>query len=214
MTTGQRIKTLRKAAKITQEQLAKMTGYTDRSSIAKIESGKAELSESKIKQFAEILNTTPADLMGLTEITEINPEDTVSFDITGDVAAGYNRFAEIIDDLGKIEIPSRWLHGRRKTDYFVLRVSGDSMFPLYQDGDLVLVLKQDVTEYSGQIAVVLYDDDKATLKRVEYSRGENWLNLVPVNPQFPPISINGESLNHCKILGIPRLLIRRTNGNM
>ena len=104
--------------------------------------------------------------------------------------------------------------GRRKTDYFVLRVSGDSMFPLYQDGDLVLVLKKDVTEYSGQIAVVLYDDDMATLKRVEYSPEKNWLNLVPVNPQFTPISINGEALNHCHILGIPRMIIRYNDGNM
>lgn len=65
MTTGQRIKELRKAAKMSQDELAKRTGYTDRSSIAKIESGKTELSESKIKLFAEALNTMPAVIMGI-----------------------------------------------------------------------------------------------------------------------------------------------------
>ena len=90
-----------------------------------------------------------------------------------------------------------------------MRVSGDSMFPTYQDGDIVLVLKQRVMDYSGQIGVVLYDDNKATLKRVEFVQGESWLKLVPVNPQFPPITIRDELLDHCEILGIPRILVRR-----
>lgn len=59
------IKTYRKAAKLTQEELAKRTGYTDRSSIARIEKGEIDLPQSKIKQFAEALGTTPGVLMGL-----------------------------------------------------------------------------------------------------------------------------------------------------
>ncbi len=61
------IKTLRKAAKITQEELARRTGYTDRSSIARIEKGEIDLPQSKIKQFAEALGTTPGQLMGWDE---------------------------------------------------------------------------------------------------------------------------------------------------
>ena len=64
MTLYDRIKELRKQRKISQEKLAKMTGYTDRSSIAKIEKGKVDLSETKIQLFASALNTTPAYLMG------------------------------------------------------------------------------------------------------------------------------------------------------
>ena len=58
------IKACRKAAKMTQEELARRTGYTDRSSIARIEKGEIDLPQSKIMQFAEALGTTPARLMG------------------------------------------------------------------------------------------------------------------------------------------------------
>lgn len=48
----------------TQQELAEKTGYTDRTSIAKIESGKIDLPQSKIIIFAEALKTTPSELMG------------------------------------------------------------------------------------------------------------------------------------------------------
>ena len=74
MTLYDRIKDLRKKRKISQEELAKMTGYTDRSSIAKIEKGKVDLSETKIQLFATALNTTPAYLMGWEEEIKTNPQ--------------------------------------------------------------------------------------------------------------------------------------------
>lgn len=58
------IKRYRKEAGMTQEELARRTGYTDRSSIAKIEKGAVDLSQSKIKQFAEALGVTSGQLMG------------------------------------------------------------------------------------------------------------------------------------------------------
>jgi transcriptional regulator with XRE-family HTH domain len=39
-------------------------GYTDRSSIAKIESGKVDLPQSKIMEFANVFGVDPGDLMG------------------------------------------------------------------------------------------------------------------------------------------------------
>ena len=50
---------------MSQEELARKTGYTDRSSIAKIEAGKVDLTESKILLFAKALNVSPARLMGV-----------------------------------------------------------------------------------------------------------------------------------------------------
>lgn len=61
------IRKLRIEKGISQDELAQLTGYKDRSSITKIESGKVDLAQSKILLFAKVLNTTPADLMGLTE---------------------------------------------------------------------------------------------------------------------------------------------------
>lgn len=61
------IKRYRMEAKMSQAELARRTGYTDRSSITKIEKGQVDLSQSKIKQFAEVLGVTPGHLMGWDE---------------------------------------------------------------------------------------------------------------------------------------------------
>ena len=58
------IKSKRKELGLSQEELAKLTGYTDRTSISKIEAGKVNLSQTKIVEFAKVLGTTPGDLMG------------------------------------------------------------------------------------------------------------------------------------------------------
>lgn len=207
MTSGQIIKNLRIAANMTQEELAKKTGYTDRSSIAKIESGKCELTESKVKLFAEALKTTPSVILNL-EKPKVDEEDQVTIDLIGDVAAGYNHFAVYETDAGKINIPLSWLKRRKASDFFALRVSGNSMYPLYQENDIVIILRQNTIDYSGQICVVRYNDDMATLKRVEYNPKNNCMKLVPVNPNYEPITITGEKLDHCDVLGIPQFLIR------
>ncbi len=66
MTIGERIKELRTSMGITQEELAKLTGYKSRSSIQKIESGERDIAQSAIVAFAKALKTTPAEIMGWT----------------------------------------------------------------------------------------------------------------------------------------------------
>ena len=132
----------------------------------------------------------------------------VTFPVIGEIAAGYEHYADEDWTDGNIDIPETWLKGKSKDSYFVLRVSGDSMYPQFQEGDIVLVLKQTTMDYSGQIGVVIYDDDKATLKRVEYVNGEDWMKLSPINPQYPPMVVRDEKLEHCRVLGIPKILMR------
>lgn len=132
----------------------------------------------------------------------------VTFPVIGEIAAGYEHYADEDWTDGNIDIPETWLKGKPKDNYFVLRVSGDSMYPQFQEGDIVLVLKQTTMDYSGQIGVVMYDDDKATLKRVEYVSGEDWMKLSPINPQYPPMVVRDEKLEHCRVLGIPKILMR------
>lgn len=135
-------------------------------------------------------------------------DDNVSFPVIGEVAAGYDHIAYDGWTGDSVEIPRSYLHGRAPTDYFVLRVSGGSMYPDYQDGDHVLVLRQSTMDRSGQVGVVIYDGELGTLKRVEYTPGEDWMTLRPINPQYPPVTIRGESLEHCKVLGVAKLVVR------
>lgn len=63
-----RIKKRREELNMTQEELATKVGYKSRSSINKIELGKTDIAQSKIKAFADALNTTTSYLMGWDEI--------------------------------------------------------------------------------------------------------------------------------------------------
>lgn len=197
---------------LSQQELAEKSGYTDRSSIAKIEAGKVDLTQSKIKLIAAALGTTSAQLLGEVAGANCNPPTiTVSFatfPVIGEIAAGYDNIALENWSGDTVEIPDSYLKGHPKTDFFVLAVKGDSMYPDYKDGDRVLILKQSTLDYSGQVGAIIYDDEISTLKKVEFVAGENWMRLVPVNPSVPPINISGERLDHCKVLGVPKLLIR------
>lgn len=61
------IKRMREEKGLSQDSLAKLTGYTDRSSIAKIEKGQVDLQQSKIELFARALGATSQELMGWTD---------------------------------------------------------------------------------------------------------------------------------------------------
>lgn len=61
---GKRIKSRRELLGLTQEDLARKLGYKSKTTIAKIENGTNDIVQSKVKEFAEALETTPAYLMG------------------------------------------------------------------------------------------------------------------------------------------------------
>ncbi len=84
------IKERRKALKMTQQELAEKIGYIDRSSVAKIESGTVDLSQSKIIQIAKALETTPGDyddetVQIVTDRLRRNPEYSVLFKASANV---------------------------------------------------------------------------------------------------------------------------------
>ena len=63
---------------MTQEELAKKTGYSGKRVIAKIEKGKVDLTQTKIIAFAEALRIAPGDLMGWDgiEVFELDANET------------------------------------------------------------------------------------------------------------------------------------------
>ena len=75
-TVGDNISIMRKRLGWTQEDLAKKMGYKSKSTINKIELGINDIPQSKIVQFAEVLGTTPTQLMGWSEKDQKNsPSD-------------------------------------------------------------------------------------------------------------------------------------------
>lgn len=72
MTMYDRIKKLRLESGMSQEDLAFKVGYKGRSMIARIESGQVDISQSKVKAFANALNTSVDYLMD--DARPIHPE--------------------------------------------------------------------------------------------------------------------------------------------
>lgn len=69
MTFGEIINKLRKEKGMTQDELAHAVGYKSRSTIAKIESGERDASQSMIIALANALNTSPSVLMGYDDVS-------------------------------------------------------------------------------------------------------------------------------------------------
>ena len=190
----------------------------DEGTLSNYKKGKYEPKQRKLELIADSLNVSIPWLMGADVPMERETkfqtptvtDDVVTFPIIGKIAAGYTCFAneEIGFDTETVEVPKSYLSGRKQDEFFVLRVRGDSMYPFYQDGDVVLLLKQNTLDRSGDIGAVIYNDDYATLKKIEFVYGEDWMKLIPLNPLYKPETIEGEQLEHCRVIGIPKLLIR------
>lgn len=106
--------------------------------------------------------------------------DTVDIPIYGSVPAGVP--VEAIEDIdGTVQIPADWLRGGKQ--YIALRVHGDSMYPRYLDGDIVII-RLTPEFVGGKDSVVYVNGYEATLKTVHtYTPGQ--ITLQPVNPMYP-----------------------------
>lgn len=102
MTIYDRIKERREKLGLTQEELAKELGYISRSSIAKIESGKVDIPQSKILSFAKALKTTPSYIMGWVEENEqinlLSKKDKLQYDTFMSEAALFFNDEKISDE--------------------------------------------------------------------------------------------------------------------
>lgn len=99
LTLYKNIKARRLDLKMSQDRLAELTGYKDRSSIAKIEKGEVDLAESKIREFAKALKTSPQELMGWDD-----PDPEASID---DTLEKICKFYNILNPEGKAEALKR-----------------------------------------------------------------------------------------------------------
>ncbi len=132
------IKQLREAKGLSQDALAKLTGYTDRSSITKIEKGQVDLQQSKIELFAKALGTTSKELVGWDDAPNIKKK------------GGFHQHSWSRSRIGiPIESVEEIIDTEEITeelaatgDFFGLQIKGDSMEPRITEGDVVIVRQQ------------------------------------------------------------------------
>ena len=86
---------------------------------------------------------------------------------------------------------------------FALRVRGDSMADLIQDGDVVLLEKRP-TERSGEICAVRVGEEDVTLKYLDRLDGREWA-LRPHNPDYETMVYPASAI---EVEGVYRGLLR------
>ena len=173
-------------------ELSLSTGIS-KSQISHWLSGTYKAKQDALTILAEFFGVNEAWLMGCDVPMDRVPasvDDNVSYEeiktskaripILGSVPAGIPIEA-IQDILGYVELDFSMVRNGER--YFALRVQGDSMYPEYRSGDVLIVKQQDDCD-SGDDCVVLVNGNDATFKRV--IKQEHGLLLKPLNNDYEP----------------------------
>ena len=179
MGIGERIRLLRRQNRMTQERLGEMLGGLDKTTIHKYEAGKAAITANTLLQIATIFGVPVTNLYGI-PLSETDHGPWEMIPVYGRVPAGGLGVAD--DEIAGYEMVSRTeVQGG---NFFFVRAHGDCMVPQIKDGYLVLVREQPEVE-PGEMALVSYENEYATLKRV-HVQGEQVM-LSADNADYPPI---------------------------
>lgn len=188
-----------------QAELVELTGI-GKSSISTYLRGSYIPKQKNIYKMAKALNVNEAWLMGedvdptrQNAYSEPSDSTLVTIHYAGPVAAHFDATPD--DAYEQRTIPAEWIGRRRPEDFFLATVSGDSMYPQFQDGDEILCLRCSDMGIPGRIGIMLLGGDEATVKRIEYKPGEDWIDLIPINPEFKPRRIEGVDLEQCRVVG-------------
>lgn len=202
MNIGQRIKDRRIELGLSVDEVAAKIGK-NRATVYRYESSDIEdLPTSVLEPLSNALQTTPGYLMGWSakkapQSPELIPAEynpTHKIPVLGRISAGLPLYAEEHIE-GYIYTE---LNGGN--EYFGLRVVGDSMTAArICEGDIIIVRQQEQVE-DGEIAVVMVDDNDATVKR--FHRNGHTVTLSPqsYNPVYQ-VQVYDLKKTHIRIIG-------------
>ncbi|MDO5061991.1 MAG: XRE family transcriptional regulator [Peptostreptococcaceae bacterium] len=183
---------------MTQRELAQIVGVTE-VTISRYINGTREPKGTVLKDIADALDIPVASLIlpidAMSYIAEKAGDlyqaalsapremlEYIKIPVLGLVKAGLP--SEAIEDvLDWEEVPKDWMKGGK--EYFALEISGDSMLPRMEEGDVIIVQKQSWCDKSGDVMVVRVNGDEATVKKVLLQ--ENGILLVAYNSEYQPI---------------------------
>lgn len=190
MSFGARMKDARNKKGLTLEEVGNRIGKS-KSVVQRYESGViSNLNNKIIEDIADILDVSPAYLMGWITVT---PSNEVNIPVLGQISCGDPITAE--DNIE--EYKKRLADNLPSGELFYLKAKGDSMSPVIMDGSYVLCRQQNDVE-NGEIAAVLVNGEtEATLKKVR-KLGDSVL-LEPINREYEPFMIDED--NPARIVG-------------
>lgn len=205
MTLGERIKSLREKKGMTQLELAQRLGYKSKSSVTHIENGR-DIPRAMVVTLAEILDTTPAYLMGWEDdkpnAAPLAENKIYQIPVFSSVSAGFGAYAcsDIVTYM-----PLFIEHEADVPDMLCIKVTGDSMYPKIEDGDIIIVRKQDSVD-SGSIAVVLVDNEEGFVKKVVYD--QETIELHSINPEYAPKIFKGAEVLRVRVVGLVKQVVK------
>ena len=176
-----RIKELRQKRNITQNKLAEQLKLS-RSTIAMYETGASEPDFNTALEIAKYFDVSVDYLIGNDFSSDENNKKYTKIPVYGKIPAGIP--TEMIDESyieNFEEINSDLLRGGNT--YFGLKVTGNSMFPEFRDGDTLILKKQDSCE-SGEYCAISINHTECTFKKVV--KHTNGITLQPLNPDYSP----------------------------
>ena len=194
---GKRLKELRKEKNVTQMDLARQLGVTQQA-VGKWETGRSSPDPETLLRLAEYFSVTTDTILGREGAARVGQvhayvsAEQAMVPVVGTVRAGYGALA-FEEDCGAEPATVR-----DPDNYFYLVVRGNSMEPRIHDGDLALVRKQSALD-DGDLGVVVYGEGEGTLKR--FLRKGNAVVLQPFNPEYDPVILAGEELEHLYVAG-------------
>lgn len=160
------IKSRRKELNLTLEQVGDLVGV-GKSTVRKWETGDIEnMKRDKIVKLAKALRVSPLYIMGIEEEQpQIETLPVKKIPVVSKISAGLPIYSEenLID---YIYFATNKLNSDKEE--FGLKVFGDSMDKIFQDGDIVVVEKDSIVE-NGQLGVVMINGYNATVKRIRYN---------------------------------------------
>ncbi len=117
----------------------------------------------------------------------------VNIPVLGKVIAGIP-ISAIEDIVGYEEIP---IETAQRGEFFALEVKGRSMEPKFSPGDVVIVRNQCTIE-SGEIAIVIVDGEDATIKHIKHT--DEGIVLLPRNPAYDPIFYSNAQIEELPVI--------------
>ena len=139
---------------------------------------------------------------------DFDPTSSITFPIVGEIAAGPP--LEIRDEwsqVGQIQLPLSFLPGNPK-QYTVFQVNGQSMEPVIQHQDIVVIKNDQSWEKAdGKIAVVRTDDG-LTIKKVQIDHHRQKIILQPFNIDYPVLVLDSDWNYGAFLIGTIALQLR------
>lgn len=196
---GERIKNLRIEKEWTQDYVCSKLNISA-GALSRYETGMYEpKSLELVKDFANLFGVSTDYLLGKTSERNKN-SSSVAISVYGKIPAGIPM--ELIEDIiDTEEIDSDMLRGDK--EFFGLKIQGDSMFPEYLNGDIIILEKCQDCE-SGQDCVVMVNGNDGTFKRV--FKNESGIILQPLNSQYSPMIYTNEQIEKLPVKIIGRVV--------